>query len=373
MRALPGLGEDTMRDSAPALAYISILLLGGALGGVIYLGTRAGPSTPPGSPAATSSSTSTPDSPATPASGSAAAAAAPTGELTFVASADLTPEEQAVLERLNQVRANPPAFFEEWKAHLAKQRARRLSCEEPDSMLDPLKTYAPRMPLAANQQLTNAARTHAKDELKRGFTGHVNPDGVGSNQRVIAAGYPLPVGKRIGEYTYSGDKDAVNTEALYMAAGNITYGPSHWFEVIDALVVDACVPSRGHRDHVLGVGGTSPHEPEIGIGGVIGDSPKNKNEMQVVIETATKNDGKLYVLGVVYRDSNANNRYDIGEGVPSVQITIADAGVTTKSAPGGGYALPVDDGLSAELTTGGGAKLPFAIKGANVKLDIKIP
>jgi DNA gyrase inhibitor GyrI len=124
---------------------------------------------------------------------------------------------------------------------------------------------------------------------------------------------------------------------------------------------------------MLGVNGTSPFEPEVGVGGIVGTSPKNKNEMQVVIETATRNDGKFYVLGVVYRDSNTNNRYDIGEGVPSVQINIADAGVTTKSAPGGGYALPVADGLSAELTTGGGAKLPFAIKGANVKLDIKVP
>ncbi|MBA3465130.1 MAG: CAP domain-containing protein [Deltaproteobacteria bacterium] len=360
-----------MRDSAPALAYTSILLLGGALGGVIYLGTRAGPSTSSGSPAAAASSSATSAPETAPTAGSVSTAAP--GELTFIPSADLTAEEQAVLERLNQVRANPPAFFGEWKAFLAKERTRGLSCEEPDSMLDPLKSYAPKMPLAANQQLTNAARTHAKDELKRGFTGHVNPDGIGSNQRVIAAGYPLPIGARVGGFTYSAEKNAVNTEALFVAAGNITYGPSHWLDVIDALVVDACVPSRGHRDHMLGVGGTSPLELEIGIGGVIGSSPRNKNEMQVVIETATRNDGKFYVLGVVYRDSNANNRYDIGEGVPSVQITIADAGVTTKSAPGGGYALPVSDGLSAELTTGGGAKLPFAIKGANVKLDVKIP
>lgn len=357
-----------MKDSAPALAYSALILLGGALGGVIYLGTRPGPSTP-GSPAGTSSTSS---STAAPEAGSATTSVAP-GDLTFIPSADLTAEEQAVLERLNQVRANPPAFFEEWKADLAKQRARGLSCEEPDSMLDPLKAYAPKMPLAANQQLTTAARTHAKDELARGFTGHVNPDGIGSNQRLIAAGYPLPIGGQIGGFTYSAEKNAVNTEALYMAAGNVTFGPSHWYEVVDALIVDACVPSRGHRDHMLGVGGTSPLELEIGIGGVIGASPKNKNEMQVVIETATRSDGKFYVLGVVYRDSNSNNRYDIGEGVPSVQINIADAGVTTKSAPGGGYALPVSDGLSAELTTGAGAKLPFAVKGANVKLDIKVP
>ena len=57
-----------------------------------------------------------------------------------------------------------------------------------------------------------AARAHAKDEVARKFWGHVNPDGVGSNQRIVAAGYPLPIGKGIGGFTYSDAKDAVNTE-----------------------------------------------------------------------------------------------------------------------------------------------------------------
>jgi uncharacterized protein YkwD len=326
---------------------------------VIFLGTKEGPSTPPGTaPAATG---------ATPASG-ATPGASPT-ELKFVASADLTPFEQAVLERVNEARANPPALIAEWQKYLAERRASKmLSCDEPDSMLDPLKTYKAIQPLAANQQLTDAARAHAKDEVARKFWGHVNPDGVGSNQRIVAAGYPLPIGKGVNGFTYSEKKDAVNTESIYMISGRDDLPASGWATAVDALVVDACIPSRGHRDHVLGTIGTSPLEPEVGVGTASGNK-----QHHVVIETATRLDGNFYVLGVVYRDANKNSRYDPGEGVSGVQIDARAAGVTTKSAPGGGFALPVKDGTSGELATGGGAVKAFAVKGANVKVDFVVP
>lgn len=353
-----------MTDKAPALAYTSILLLGAAMGGVIYLGTKEGPSTPPGTaPAASASSAGSAASTGT------AASASPNAPLTFVASADLTPAEQAVLERVNEARANPPALVGEWQKQLVQRRAdKMLTCDEPDAMLDPLKTYKPMQPLAANQQLTDAARAHAKDEVARKFWGHVNPDGVGSNQRIIAAGYPLPLNKGINGYVYSDKKDAVNTESIYMTSGRDEIPASAWPGAVDALVIDACIPSRGHRDHVLGTIGTSPAEPEIGVGTAGGNK-----QHHVVIETATRLDGNFYVLGVVYRDANKNNRYDAGEGVAGVQIDARAAGVTTKSGPAGGYALPVKDGVSGELATGGGAVKPFAIKGANVKVDFVVP
>ncbi len=349
------------------MAYTALLVLGGALGGVVYLGTHPGASTAPAPAAATSGSAS--------AGGPPAPAAAP-GSLTFVVSADLTADEQAVLERLNQVRANPPAFLADWNQVLDKQLARTLPCTETAAMLDPLKAYVARPPLAANPQLTAAARAHARDELARGFIGHVNPDGIGSNQRVIAAGYPLPVGQTIAGFTYSDKRDAVNTESLFVskASGETTFGAAAWPDAVDTLIVDACVPSRGHRDHILGVGGTSPAELEIGIGGISGASPTTKHtEMHVVIETATKNDGLFFVLGVVYRDTDADGHYDVGEGVAGVQIDAVAAGVTTKTGPGGGYALPVHDGVAGELVTPAGASLPFAVKGANTKLDLKLP
>jgi hypothetical protein len=35
--------------------------------------------------------------------------------------------------------------------------------------------------------------------------------------------------------------------------------------------------------------------------------------------------------------------------------------------------LPVKDGTTGELATGGGAVKPFAIKGANTKVDFVVP
>lgn len=342
-----------MTDKAPALAYTSILLLGAAMGGVIYLGTKEGPSTPPGTTAGAQPSTSTSTS----------------TTLTFVPSADLTPSEQAILERVNEARANPPALIGDWQKDLADRRAsKRLPCDEPDSMLDPIKSYKPMQPLAANQQLTDAARAHAKDEVARNFWAHVNPDGVGSNQRILAAGYPLPLNKGVNGFIYSDKKDAVNTESIYKLTGLEEAPASAWPGAVDALIIDACIPSRGHRDHVLGVGGTSPAEPEIGVGAASGNK-----QHHVVIETATRLDGNFYVLGVVYRDANKNSRYDAGEGVAGVQIDARAAGVSTKTGPGGGYALPVKDGTTGELATGGGAVKPFAVKGANVKVDFVVP
>ncbi|MBL9019275.1 MAG: CAP domain-containing protein [Myxococcales bacterium] len=354
-----------MTDKAPALAYVSILLLGAAMGGVIYLGTREGPSTPPGTgPAgATGATAGTPGAPTgSPSSGAGAS-------LTFVASADLTPHEQAILERVNEARANPAVLVPTWQKQLADERAaKRVPCDEPDSMLESLRAYKPMQPLAANQQLTDAARAHAKDEVARKFWGHVNPDGVGSNQRIVAAGYPLPIGKGIGGFTYSDKKDAVNTESIFMTQGRDEIPASAWPDAVDSLIIDACVPSRGHRDHVLGVSGTSPLEPEIGVGTASGP-----RQHHVVLETATRLDGNFYVLGVVYRDADKNGRYDAGEGVANVQIDARAAGVTTKSGPGGGFALPVKDGTTGELATGGGAVKPFAVKGANVKVDFVVP
>ena len=364
MRSVSRLGEPVgVGDAAPALAYTAIVILGGALGGVVYLGTRKGPAIEPHGTAGSASSAT------------AGSSAPPPGGMTFVASADLSAEEQTMLERLNQVRVNPPAFLGEWTQMLTKMVG-RARCDEPLTMLDPIKGYQARQPLAANQQLTNAARTHARDMIQRGFFGHVTPDGIGSNQRLIAAGYPLPVGAHLSGFTYGGDRDSANTESIYMlgSSGPAPLTPSGWAEPVDELIIDTCVPARGHRTHLLGVEGTRVFEPEVGIGGVTGVSPKMKrSEIQVVIETATKNDGLYFVLGAAYRDTNGNGRYDLGEGVPGVQIDLVAAGVTTKTAPGGGYALPVHDGVAGELTTPGGAKLPFAIKGANVKLDVKIP
>lgn len=338
-----------------------MVLLGGALAAVVVLGRRAGPSTPGSSrPAAVS----------TPAGSAATATAAPTELEGFVATADLTPEEQVILVRLNEVRANPPSFLPHWKDYLGKDTGK--SCVEEASMLDPIAGYQPRQPLAPNQALTNAARKHAQDMIDRNYFEHVNPGGVGPNMRVTAAGYPLPVGRGLTPNggAYGADETSANIESIHFRGSsdpNAKWTGDAWRDAIDSLVVDACVPSRGHRLHLLGVHEIGAYELEVGVGGVAGKGAGQwASKMTIAIEIAMRGDDTRFVTGVVYKDANGNKQYDYGEGLADVEVVLGK--VSTKTNRGGGYALPVRPGTKGEVVAGG-AKVPVDVGDQNVHVD----
>lgn len=370
-----------VKDAAP-VAYASIVLLGGALAAVVYLGNRAGPSTPPARTAAAPTVAAEPTRAAAPVEPTPIAPTPATpdpGSGRFVASADLSAEEQLALERLNEVRAAPPSFVPAWRRMLAADPSAK-QCGEPADMLDPILGYAPRQPLAANQQLVDAARKHARDQLDRGYFEHVSPEGVSSNERVIAAGYPLPVDRRLDDegHAYSSEHGVGNIESLHMAArtggGDTRFGPDACVHGIDGLVIDACIASRGHRLHLLGARGPGAIEDEIGLGVVTGTKPDpagTRSELQMVIEIATRGDGGRFVLGVVYRDADGDHAYDAGEGQAGVEVAVPGAGVHTRTAPGGGYALPVPATFAGELVAAG-QRLAIAASSENVKLDVVV-
>lgn len=362
-----------VKDAAP-VAYTAIVLLGGALAAVVYLGNRAGPSTPPAKGAVVTAKGGVvmAQAPGVP-------SPVPVGQGRFVPSADLSADEQLALERLNEVRADPKAFVPAWRRILAGDENAK-ECGEPADMLDPILGYAARQPLAANQQLTDAARKHARDQLDRGYFEHVNPEGMGSNERVLAAGYPLPVNTRLDEqgHAYSDEHGAGNIESLHMAARTgprgFVFGPAAMTQGIDGLIIDACVASRGHRLHLLGARGPGAVELEVGLGVVTGAKPDaagERVELQMVIEIATRDDGNRFVLGVVYRDVDGDEVYDAGEGVAGAEVAVAAAGVYTRTAPGGGYALPIAASFTGEVVAAG-HRVPVNVAGANVKVDVVV-
>ena len=121
-----------------------------------------------------------------------------------------------------------------------------------------------------------------------------------------------------------------------------------------------------------GVRLTGAVELEIGLGVVTGGKPDpagTRTELQLVIETATRNDGGRFVLGVVYRDANGNHAYDVGEGQAGTPVAIPAAGVATRTGPGGGYALPVPAAFAGELVVAN-RHLPVTVSGTNVKVDV---
>jgi len=131
----------------------------------------------------------------------------------------------------------------------------------------------------------------------------------------------------------------------HVGAGSPPFGADDWVEAVDALVIDACIPDRGHRLHVLAVRPLQAAELEAGVGGATDATTKDGKpalRLRMTLDTGMRGDTTtVFVTGVAFRDANANKLYDLGEGVGGVEVVFAAAGVKTTTAPGGGYALPV--------------------------------
>jgi hypothetical protein len=101
--------------------------------------------------------------------------------------------------------------------------------------------------LTRNPVLDSVARARAWDMAVRGYFAHVNPDGIGPNALVEAAGYRLPA-----EY----DRRPTGNDIEAAAAG---YGTArqawNWF-----------MGSPWHRTHLLGLDERSRTQTEFGIG-----------------------------------------------------------------------------------------------------------
>lgn len=90
-----------------------------------------------------------------------------------------------------------PAFAPQGEPDKARQVYERMKAHEQQG----------RKGMAWNQLLANVASAKCMDMATRGYTGHVNPDGMGPNKMVRAWGYGLPS-------WYSQADDANNIESL---------------------------------------------------------------------------------------------------------------------------------------------------------------
>ncbi|MBX9668578.1 MAG: CAP domain-containing protein [Candidatus Obscuribacterales bacterium] len=77
--------------------------------------------------------------------------------------------------------------------------------------------------LRPNSSLAQIARAHAEDMCKRKYFGHVNPEGLDSNGRARAAGYPQPVRENIN-YTSLRQDSIATVEA---ADNSLFHSPGH--------------------------------------------------------------------------------------------------------------------------------------------------
>ena len=221
-----------------------------------------------------------------------------------------TAAEQLMLEQLNDARANPAWYGQQIGVDLS--------------------SVAPSQPLAFDPRLIDAARGHSIDMSTEAYFDHNTPTGETPSQRMAASGFaPLSSGESIA----GGGPFSTSAAAL------------------KALIVDAGVPSLGHRLQLLAIDPSAAIQNAVGIGIVQNGSGPLLN--YYTIDTAIGFTNLPYITGVVYDDANHNGAYDIGEGLGNVNITVSGVG-TIQTWSSGGYSYQVAPGTYTVTASGGG-------------------
>ncbi len=238
-----------------------------------------------------------------------------------------TVAEQVFLERLNDARANPAAYGQSIGLDLAG--------------------VAPSQPLAFSTNLIQAARDHSQDMNDRRYFDHVSPSGLDPGDRMRAQGFNwMSYGESI-------------------AAGYP--GPD---QTLSALIIDAGVPDLGHRRHLLAMDAYSRDHTQVGVGIVLNGSGPYRH--YYTIDSGTTPDTRRFLTGVVMNDANGNGRYDAGEGLGGVTITVSGVGSFT-TFDTGGFGIPVNAGTYTVTASGGAlggaVAQTVAVGASNVRLN----
>lgn len=225
-----------------------------------------------------------------------------------------TAVEQLFLEQLNDARANPAAYGA--------------------SIGIDLSGVAPSQPLAFDPALIAASRGHSQDMSARNYFAHNTPEGIDPGQRMTAAGFPW------------------NSWGESIAAGSVYAMPA---DTLKALIIDSGVPDLGHRRHLLAIDALFKGQDQVGIGVVQNGTGAYTN--YYTVDSASTFDSRPFITGVVFNDLNNNGKYDVGESLGGVTVTIPGVGTTT-SFDSGGYSLHVSPGTYTVTASGGNLVTP---------------
>jgi len=197
-----------------------------------------------------------------------------------------------------------------------------------------LSYVTPRAPLAVNQDLFDSAAFHAEEMATHNYFGHQSQvTGDWPNKMARDEGYALPS-------WYPNDKNYIES----IAAGYATPQAA-----LNALIVDEGWEDPGHRKHLLGIDEGNAKNREIGVG--YGANQNSKYKDYWAIHATLRNEADAFLTGVVYRDANGNGRYNAGEGLGGVTITVGAQKVTTNEA--GGWSAKVLPGQYTVEASGG--------------------
>ncbi|HVP11898.1 MAG TPA: CAP domain-containing protein [Phycisphaerae bacterium] len=255
---------------------------------------------------------------------------------------NLTALEQLSLERINRARLKPAA----------EAALYGISLNEGVPAGQQI-TAAPKQALSVNSTLTQVARDHSQDMLTRNYFAHDTPEGVTPFQRIQAAGYPfLAAGENLA---WRGDTVPIDPPQVVEQ------------QHVD-LFVDSTVADRGHRTTML-----QDVFREIGVGILRGNFTDGGIVYDSIMQTQDYGEpvtDSVFVLGVIYTDSNNNGQYDYGEGQQNVGVTLG--GVTKTTNVGGGYSFEVlqPGSYTLQFAPGPSTNLTVNAGSLNIKVDL---
>lgn len=276
-----------------------------------------------------------------------------------------SPEEQQLLELANRARANP-----------ANEGKRLAEATDPNQKLgldffkvDKAKLkrdfalYPPRPPLSMNAELTKAARRHSNDMGKNNFQGHVGSDGSDTGRRIVESGF-APV-------------EAANESVYSNYVFDLSFAHAG-FQVDWGYGPGGVQPGLGHRDNIMNFRNTVFREVGMGVYTRTGEAASKYGKLAVAQEFGSRFTHPMFLVGVVYQDSNDNSICDPGEGLPGIRVTPSVGTYYAVTSKSGGYSIPFFASHEAATVTfsGKGLKadtvMSFSINGKNTKLDLKI-
>ena len=248
--------------------------------------------------------------------------------------------EATMLELVNRARFAPAA------------EASRFGIDLNEGLAPGTLSAEQRPPLAYNELLMQAARSHSQWMLDTDTFSHTGVAGSSAAERMAAEGYTLSGSWAAGEnISVSGATNAPDVTAAAISQHRGLF------------------ESPGHRLNIL-----NGSYRELGIGQRVGDfafEGYGALASSMITQNFARHGNDYFVSGVVYRDGDSNGRYSAGEGISNVTVSAGDASTVTGSA--GAYSIALPNGRYTVAAFG--ANVPLVseavnLSNANKKVDV---